>query len=321
MKCANKKIVLSTEQGAWESQRSSCRSQENAVSDSSVRNSPLYRPFTADDIPAAHGLSVAVQWPHRAQDWREMFDAGTGFVAEDAGVVIGTALCWKFGAARGTLGLVIVSPEQQGRGIGRKLMELVLEELGGRITFLHATEAGKPLYEKLGFVECGSIDQHQGPIGEVAAIAPPEGERLRAMTRDDLAKVIELASRASGFDRSATIPAMLETAQGVVLERDGAMLGFSLLRQFGRGLVIGPVVATDAARAQSLITHWLAQHPGAFVRMDVPAGTGINDWLTSVGLKHVSSVVKMVRNAPASEHGGLPDETYRAFGLINQAMA
>ncbi|KNH10067.1 Histone acetyltransferase HPA2 and related acetyltransferase [Candidatus Burkholderia brachyanthoides] len=294
------------------------------MSDSSVRNSPLYRPFTADDIPTAHGLSVAVQWPHRPEDWRDMFNAGTGFVAEDAGVVIGTALCWKFGAQRSTLGLVIVSPEQQGRGIGRKLMELVLEELGERITFLHATEAGKPLYEKLGFAGCGSIDQHQGPITEVAAIAPPEGERLRAMTHDDLAKVVELASRASGFDRSATIPALLESAQGVVLERDGEMLGFSLLRRFGRGHVIGPVVATasaDAVRAKALITHWLAQNPGAFVRMDVPAGTGINDWLTSVGLKHVSSVVKMMRNAPANEHSGLPDATYRAFGIINQAMA
>ncbi|KND62130.1 Histone acetyltransferase HPA2 and related acetyltransferase [Candidatus Burkholderia verschuerenii] len=293
------------------------------MSDSRVSAAPRYRAFTADDIPAAHGLSVAVQWPHRAEDWREMFDAGTGFVAEDAGVVIGTALCWKFGADRGTLGLVIVSSEQQGRGIGRKLMELVLEELGGRITFLHATEAGKPLYEKLGFAECGSIDQHQGPIGDVAAIAPPEGERLRAMTRDDLATVVELASRASGFDRSATIPALLESAhaQGIVLERDGAIVGFSLLRRFGRGQVIGPVVATDAIRAKSLITHWLAQHAGAFVRMDVPAGTGINDWLASVGLKHVSSVVKMVRNAPASEHGGPPDATYRAFGIINQAMA
>lgn len=144
------------------------------------------------------------------------------------------------------------------------------------------------------------------------------------MTAADAAKITELASRASGFDRSDLMPALLASAQGVVLERDGDMLGFSLLRDFGRGLVIGPVVATDspdAVRAKSLITYWLAKRTGAFVRMDVPAGTGINDWLTSAGLKHVSSVVKMVRNAPASDHSGPPDETYRGFGMINQAMA
>jgi len=295
------------------------------VSESSVKNAPAYRRFTSDDIPAAHGLSVAVRWPHRAEDWRFMFAAGTGFVAEDNGAVIGTALCWKFGADRGTLGLVIVSPDAQGRGIGRRLMELVLEELGGRITFLHATPAGKPLYEKLGFSDCGSLDQHQGQIGSVAAAAPPAGDQLRPLRAADTPKLIELASRASGFDRSATVPALLEFSQGVVLERDGEVLGFSLFRPFGRGYAIGPVVAqrgaNDDQRARALISYWLAQHAGDFVRIDVPGGAGINDWLVSVGLAHVDSVVKMVRNAPADAHSGAPDATWRAFGIVNQAMA
>jgi GNAT superfamily N-acetyltransferase len=296
------------------------------VSESSVKNAPAYRRFTSDDISAAHKLSVAVRWPHRTEDWRFMFAAGCGFVAEDNGAVIGTALCWKFGAERGTLGLVIVSPDEQGRGIGRKLMELVLEELGGRITFLHATPAGQPLYEKLGFAACGKLDQHQGPIGDVAAIAPPAGERLRPLTAADTPTLIDLASRASGFDRSVTLPALLEFSQGVVLERDGEVLGFSLFRPFGRGYVIGPVVAhaedaQDGLRARALISWWLAQHAGDFVRIDVPGGTGINDWLVGVGMAHVDSVVKMVRNAPAPAHSASPDAALRAFGIINQAMA
>lgn len=294
------------------------------MSQSSIQQAVQYRRFTADDVPVAHGLSLAVQWPHRAEDWLDMFNAGCGFVAEDGGEVIGTALCWKFGADRGTLGLVIVAPTQQGRGIGRRLMELVLEELGSRVTFLHATEAGKPLYEKLGFAACGTVIQHHGNIGTVAAIAPPAGEQLRALTSDDMAKVIEIASRASGFDRSETLPALLKDAQGVVLERGGTIQGFALLRRFGRGYVIGPVAAAespDDVRAKSLITYWLAQIPGAFGRIDVPGGTQLDGWLDGLGLKNVSSVVKMVRNAPASEHCAAPDATWRAFGLINQAMA
>ncbi|WP_118182730.1 GNAT family N-acetyltransferase [Paraburkholderia phosphatilytica] len=294
------------------------------MSESPAKQAPTYRRFTSDDVAAAHALSLAVRWPHRAEDWRFMFDAGTGFVAEDDGAVIGTALCWKFGSDRGTLGLVIVSPDEQGRGIGRRLMELVLEELGNRVTFLHATPAGKPLYEKLAFNVCGTLDQHQGTVGNVAPVAPPNGEHLRALKAEDAPKVIELASRASGFDRSATVPALLGFAEGVVLERDGELLGFSLFRRFGRGYVIGPVVATDspdAVRAKSLIAHWLAKHAGEFVRIDVPGGTGINDWLIALGMARVDSVVKMVRNAPAEQHSGEPDATYRAFGIINQAMA
>ncbi|MGF6543806.1 GNAT family N-acetyltransferase [Paraburkholderia youngii] len=289
-----------------------------------VKKSPGYRRFTSDDIAAAHRLSVAVRWPHRAEDWRFMYDAGCGFVAEDNGTVIGTALCWKFGADRGTLGLVIVSPDEQGRGIGRKLMELVLEELGNRVTFLHATVAGKPLYEKLGFVACGALTQHQGTLGSVSAVAPPPGEHLRAATPADTPRLIEIASRASGLERSATIPSLLEFSQAVVLERDGEVLGFSLFRPFGRGYSIGPVVAqrsADDLRARSLISYWLAQHAGDFVRIDVPGDAGINDWLTSLGLTRVDSVEKMVRNASADAREAAPDPTWRAYGIINQAMA
>ncbi|WP_321783940.1 GNAT family N-acetyltransferase [Paraburkholderia sp. J94] len=295
------------------------------MSESAVKPDLHYRRFSADDIDAAHGLSVAVRWPHRPEDWRFAYEAGTGFVAVDNDVVIGTALCWKFGADRATLGMVIVSPDQQGRGIGRKLMELVLEELGERVTFLHATPAGQPLYEKLGFAACGGLTQHQGTVEQAPAVVLPQGETLRAVTPADLPTLVDLASRGCGLDRSATLPALLAVAQGgVVLERDGAITGFALARRFGRGYAIGPVVAAPSdndVRAKALVSHWLTQHVGGFVRIDVPAGAGIESWLPTVGLVPVDSVVKMVRNASAAQHSGEPDAAWRAYGIINQAMA
>ena len=293
------------------------------MSEPSAKTAPSYRAFESNDIVPAHALSLAVGWPHRVEDWQFMFDAGSGFVAQDNGAVIGTALYWKYGADRGTLGLVIVSPQAQGRGIGRKLMDLVLEALGHRVTFLHATPAGKPLYEKLGFDACGTVNQHQGTIGDVPAVTPPAGEQLRPLTADDAPKVIELASRASGLDRSTVIPALLDVAQGVVLERAGELVGFSLLRRFGRGYAIGPVVATaspDDRRAKSLIAHWLARHAGEFLRIDVPGTAGLSDWLIALGMVRIDSVVNMVRNAPAQTHCGEPDAVYRLFGIVNQAM-
>jgi GNAT superfamily N-acetyltransferase len=293
------------------------------VSAPPVKKAPSYRPFHSSDIVAAHALSVAVGWPHRAQDWQWMFDAGNGFVAHDEGAPIGTALYWKYGDDRGTLGLVIVSPDEQGRGIGRKLMELVLEALGERVTFLHATPAGKPLYEKLGFRACGTVSQYQGTLGTVAAIAPAAGEQLRGLSSDDVPKIIELASRASGLDRSRVMPALLDVAQAVVLERSGEIVGFSLFRRFGRGYAIGPVVAAhspDDWRAKSLIAHWLAHHAGEFVRIDVPGAAGLNDWLTALGFTRGDTVVKMVRNEPAERHSSQSDAIYGTFGIINQAM-
>jgi len=282
-----------------------------------------YRNFTAADIPTAHTLSMVCGWPHRPEDWQFAAEQGTGFAAEENGVVIGTALCWKYGTERGSLGLVIVSPEHQGRGIGRKLMESLLEELGPRITFLHATPAGRPLYEKLGFNVCDTLQQFQGNVGETLPVTLPDGERLRAATTADFPTLIELATRASGLERKTMLSALLEMGENVVLERDGEIIGFSNLRRFGRGLVIGPMVAMrspDDLRAKALIGYWLNSREGQFIRIDVPSGSSLADWLVAQGLKCVDTSVKMVRNAPAAAHQGAPDPVYRLYGLVSQAM-
>ncbi|MDR3096948.1 MAG: GNAT family N-acetyltransferase [Paraburkholderia sp.] len=280
----------------------------------------LYRPFTADDIAAAHALSLEVKWPHRADDWRLVLDAGAGFVAQDGPRVVGTALCWKYGENAGSLGMVIVAPDCQGKGIGRELMVRLLEALGKRVTVLHATPAGEPLYAKLGFKRIGAIHQHQSADFSAPHIELAQGERLRALTPGDTNALVSLASRASGLDRSALLPALLKVAQGVVLERDGELLGFALRREFGRGHTIGPVVSTTsdqqhARRAQALIAHWLAQGEGQFTRIDMTDESGLSAWLDSIGLKRVDTVIKMARNG-APQH----DASVAQFAIINQAL-
>ncbi|WP_027213863.1 GNAT family N-acetyltransferase [Burkholderia sp. WSM2232] len=281
-----------------------------------------YRRFTLDDVAAAHALTVELKWPHRPDDWKFVAQLGTGFVAEDASGVIGTALCWKYGVDRASLGMVIVSPARQGLGIGRRLMELLLEELGGRITFLHATAAGQPLYEKLGFRSTGTLDQHQGAAFQPPLVSLPAGERLRPLGSSDTARLVELASQASGLDRSAVLPALLDNADGIALDRDGELIGFALFRRFGRGFAIGPVVApasADSSRAKALISHWLALNEGVFVRMDTPGDSGLTGWLEQLGLPRVDTVVRMVRNAePQSVAANA--SPYLQYGIINQAI-
>ncbi|WP_232477830.1 GNAT family N-acetyltransferase [Caballeronia calidae] len=280
----------------------------------------LYRPFTARDIPAAHALSVDVKWPHRADDWRFVLDAGTGFIAQDGERVVGTALCWTYGDDGGSLGMVIVAPDCQGKGIGRKLMELLLEALGDRITVLHATPAGEPLYAKLGFRRIGAIHQHQSADFTAPRIVLPTDEKLRAIEPADTDTLVALASRASGLDRSALLPSLLKVARGVVLERDGEVLGFSLIREFGRGHAIGPVVAMTGEqrhmhRAQALIAHWLDHNHGKFTRIDTPDECGLSDWLDDIGLRRVDTVIKMARNGTPPH-----DASVAQFAIINQAL-
>ena len=271
--------------------------------------------IAAEHIPAAHDLSLEVKWPHRLDDWRFVERLGSGFVAEDAGGMVGTAMYWKHDARYASLGMVIVSPARQGHGIGKKLMTMVLDELEGRTVLLHATPSGQSLYARLGFVPYGAIDQHQGFVTDLPIISPAAGERLRPIGNSDGVKLAKLATQASGLSRAVVLPTLLEVADGIVLDRDGEAIGFALIRRFGRGYAIGPVVAPDAGRAQALIAHWISMRTRKFLRIDVPADCGLTGWLESRGLKHVDSVVAMARGAPPAR-----DPALQVFAIINQAL-
>ena len=274
-----------------------------------------YRPMNENDLPAAHALSQAVRWPHRLEDWQFVQRLGTGFVAEEDGALIGTGLCWKQGGQHGSLGMIIVSQEHQGKGIGRKLMNLVLEELGERCVLLNATAAGQPLYESLGFEVTGALYQHQGTLAALAPIPLVRGETIRPAEPGDLAQMIALANRASGMARGEVLKQLVAVAEGAVLERDGEVAGFSIMRSFGRGHVIGPLVAPDGERAKALIAYWAGAYAGAFVRMDVTGASGLGVWLAQAGLAQVDTAVIMARNgAPAQ------DQAVQQFAIVNQAL-
>ena len=82
----------------------------------------IYRPMTVADLTAAHALSVQLKWPHRLEDWAMLQRVSDGFVVMDGERLIGSAFTCPQGDYA-TIGLVIVSNDYQGQGIGRRLME------------------------------------------------------------------------------------------------------------------------------------------------------------------------------------------------------
>lgn len=275
-----------------------------------------YRAMKATDLDAAWRLSMEQNWPHRPVDWKVAFALGEGIVAEVDGALVGTAMSWRWGAGHATLGLVIVSERMRGRRIGSALTERVLDELGDRSVTLHATEDGRGLYERLGFVRTGEVRQHQGMAGPAPLVAMDQGWRLRPFDRSDEAALFALDARARGWPRVEMLRLWIDSAERItVLDHDGALDGYAILRRFGRGVVIGPVIASDPIGAQALIAHLASVAAGRFVRIDVDFDTGLTPWIEDLQLQRAGSVVAMTRGAlHASPEGP------RLFALATQAM-
>ncbi|HSK38553.1 MAG TPA: GNAT family N-acetyltransferase [Arenibaculum sp.] len=273
------------------------------------------RRMTPDDVGAAHALSQQVDWPHRPEDWQFIHRLGHGMVAEAGGAVLGTALWCPYGPDAAALGMVVVAPDRQGRGIGRRLTQAVLDDAGSRTVALNATEAGLPLYESLGFRPSGTIHQHQGVAPGIPLAPLREGERIRPIGRSDMPTLIDLDTKATGLPRSALLRALLDVSKGVALDRNGETVGFALVRRFGLGHAVGPVIARHVDGAKALIRYWAGLHAGMFVRIDVTGDSGLSDWAGQLGLARAKSVMTMARGRPIPRDGG-----FHAFAIVNQAL-
>jgi predicted N-acetyltransferase YhbS len=270
--------------------------------------------FSPDHLQGAVQLSQQAGWPHRVEDWRTALALSKGCVAvaREDNRVIGTALMTPYGSEAAAINMVIVDASVRGHGTGRKLMEGVLSLAGDRSLQLVATESGLSLYEKLGFRSSGVVVQHQGQV--VKSVTAPSG--VRAARPDDLAAITELDRAAYGAERRRLIALLADAGSFAVLERMDHLIGFAALRPFGRGEVIGPVVAANLDDARLLVSHFLAARAGAFLRIDTDVTTGLGPWLAGIGLADVGGGIAMRRPIVAAA----AKRPFFTFALANQAF-
>lgn len=276
------------------------------------------RRMQAEDLAEGLRLTRAESWSYRLEDWSLHFRLGQGWVACDAGGrVLGTAIWWRYGEQFATVGLVVVDRDQQGKGIGRKLMHAVMGDAGARALQLVSTRAGRRLYEQCGFREQGAIDQHQGVPVAAAPLHEPAAASLRAVTSADVSTITQWDAISFGTDRRPVIAAVLESGEGkgIIAARQGRLAGYALARPAGRGTTIGPVVAEDETLAIEMIARMLHGRT-EIMRLDIPAdATVLGGWLESAGIARIDRAAVMVRGMPMPRGG-----TARVFGLVSQAL-
>lgn len=270
-------------------------------------------PFAKAHLAGALTLSQEMAWPYRLADWEFALELGQGFVLAHEGVVVGTAAWWPYGQTGASAGMIIVSKAFQGRGYGARLMDAVLAAAGPRTIQLNSTDEGRLLYERRGFRAVGLIHQHQGILPGSYDASP--NQSVRAAMPDDHDAIAGLDCDATGWVRPQMIGRLIDVAQVYVLERDGAVAGFAMSRLFGRGHVVGPVMAATAADARALIEASLVPLKGCFVRIDTSSTSGLGEWLVELGLGRVSDALTMVLGNQAPPRGAV-----HRYALVNQSF-
>ncbi|KAA3518731.1 GNAT family N-acetyltransferase [Agrobacterium vitis] len=283
-------------------------------------------------IDRLHGLSVAVGWPHRTEDWAFLLANGQGVAAIDPiDRVLGSAMWFPMDEHFATIGMVITSPRLQTQGTGRWLMDHILGNISVARLGLNSTRAARRLYRSIGFAVEAPVFQCQGEARLPPETAKPaDGAELRAITSEDLPEIATLDEIAFGANRQRWLGNLLPLSEGVVLLRAGKIVAFALSRPFGRGHVVGPVVAASDEDAIAVTRPHVARYQGRFLRLDTRHGSGaFAEFLQESGLSLFDTVTTMSLRAPwPVGPKGEPDADDKGhsgphaitYGLASQAL-
>ncbi|KUL40505.1 GNAT family N-acetyltransferase [Actinoplanes awajinensis] len=272
------------------------------------------RNLTLDDLPACLALAQDREWLAEEHKWRLLFDVGTVYgVRDEEGGLVGTTVLTRFGGGLAAISMVLVASRCGGRGLGRRLMEHALVAAGEATVILWATEYGRPLYEKLGFVVDGLTHTYAGRFS-VPDSGGPAGSRPAVPA--DLAALIALDAEVAGADRSALVRRLPGfTEQLRVVERGGVISGYGGAWRNLDEVVVGPVVAGSLDDARTLIGD-LAGAVSGGVRLDLDdRHPSLLGWAADRGLGLRKSTVTMVRGGRE-----LPGERGRWFAPVMQAL-
>ena len=208
------------------------------------------------DIAERHNFEPAFESPKLAQLIVRLLAQTEGYesylLVED-----GRPLACNFGDERDEVigvGPVAVAVDQQGRGLGRRVIEALLEraEQGGfaSVRLLQAAYNMQSfaLYQRLGFEVKDALAVL---LGRPPADEEPR-DRLREYTADDLDACDALHRDVLGFGRRHDIEFMANMVPPVLVERDGELVGY-LTRFPGEEVFLTHGAARDERALRDLI--------------------------------------------------------------------
>lgn len=265
--------------------------------DSAACGRICYEAFSA--LNGAHGFPCDFPGPEASTGLLSMMFSHPGFycvVAENEGRIVGSN-CLDERAAIAGVGPITVDPGAQNLGIGRKLMQAVMDRANGRgsagIRLVQSAFHNRSLslYAGLGFdirepLSClqGRTLQRSVPGCEVRPARPADASACNVLSR-----------QVHGYDRGADLAQAVQQGTALVVERQGRITGYATDLAF-----FGHATAETNLDLQSLIAAVESfKGPGILV----PArNNALFRWCLANGLRIVQPLTLMsigLYNEPA----------------------
>jgi predicted N-acetyltransferase YhbS len=192
-------------------------------------------------INSQHGFPPDLPAMERAADLMSMMFVHPGFycvVAEEDGRIVGSN-CMDERSPIAGIGPITVDPAAQNRGVGRKLMQAVMDRTrernfpGVRLVQAAFHTRSLSLYATLGFDVREPLSVMQGP----AIKKTLEGCSVRPAGRDDLAACNRVCVQVHGHHRGGDLADSIEQGTAAVVERHGRITAYcSTLAFFGHAV-------------------------------------------------------------------------------------
>ncbi len=181
------------------------------------------------------GIADRHNFPHdfhsaeQAHDFARMLTGQPtiyGIVAESDSEFVGSNFLWEQNEIAG-IGPITVNPNAQTKGIGRILMQKIIERgrnaPGIRLVQDAFNTASMSLYASLGFDVKEPLVLIEGAVsGEL-----PEDVEVRLLTEEDYAACDELCRTVHGFSRLAELRGIAQMMQSFVVLRDEKIVGYA----------------------------------------------------------------------------------------------
>ncbi|MEP7259345.1 MAG: GNAT family N-acetyltransferase [Flavitalea sp.] len=273
-----------------------------------------FRTMDRGDIPEGLRLCRSANWNQLQRDWEIFLTYGPEDcrVAIHENKVVGTVTAIRYDHFFSWIGMVLVDPSQQRKGIGSGLLHEALDLLKDEETIkLDATPAGREVYLQLEFKD-------EYPLSRMSAVINAEkipASTARPMLQSDLHAVAEYDSSVFGAGRQSLLEWFFEGASSYafIIDHGNGIEGYCLGRKGQNFNQVGPVVARNWHIARELVSAALAAATGEQVVIDTmhhePEWLS---WLGSIGFTEQRPFMRMYKGT--NQYTGIPEMQFAIAG-------